>query len=62
MKITATIEITGIEGWDVNWNLDNDIIKELARLEYDIKGGISKYCGIDLSNLEVNAQLTTEDL
>jgi hypothetical protein len=59
-KIEVKIEITGIEGWDRDWNNEGDVAIEIAQLELDIIYNLSEHCGITANNLTVNAELIND--
>ena len=55
-KIILTIELTGLDGWSVNWNDEKETSDELIKLRKESQKAISDDLGINLSNVSVNVQ------
>ena len=46
-KIKVELEITGLEGWDVDWNFQGDVDTVLDELKKDIKCHVENMIGDD---------------
>lgn len=56
--IKIEMEISGIDGWNIDWDNEQSRKNELAELNSDIQKTISNNCGIGYAQIKINSELT----
>ena len=57
MEIEVKIKISNVHEWNIDWNDDSEKSRELILLNQDIEQTLSKYCGLDIRNIDVETKL-----
>jgi hypothetical protein len=61
MKIIATVKMSRVDQWYVDWDNEKEKTDALKQLKHDIKIAISDGCGVDLDNTEVNLKIQNNE-
>ena len=56
--IKVEIEISGIDGWGVDWSSPEEVEAQLDSLKTDIANGMNRACGILKRNLSIECKLS----
>ena len=58
MKIKVKVELSKVEQLNTNWENENEKANELKKLEYGMLMAIYERCGIDLSNISIELEVS----
>lgn len=58
MKIEGKLVVLNIENWTTNWKDDLEKRNELQALVIDMKKAIDERCGIDISNIQIELNVS----